>query len=70
MVRYRLFRQSAASKRYLQACYDAQHGGIIYTPLVEDACEYVTVSKAAEVAVELCELHGYDICIEICKDGE
>ena len=70
MTRYKLFRESAAAKRYLQACYDPQHGGIIFTPLVEDACEYVTVEKAAEVARQLQQLHGYEVFIQVTEDGE
>ena len=69
MVRYRLFKETRASKHYLAACYEPQHDGIVYTPLKEDACEYVTVEKAAKIARELTKLHGEQIHIEVSDDG-
>ena len=68
MVRYRLFKETRASKHYLAACYEPQHDGIVYTPLVEDACEYVTVEKAARIARELTKLHGEQVYIEVSED--
>ena len=68
MVRYRLFKETRASKHYLAACYEPQHDGIVFTPLREDACEYVTVEKAAQIARELTKLHGYTIHIEVSGD--
>ena len=70
MTRYRLFRENRASKHYLAACYEPQHDGIVFTPLQEDACEYVTVEKAAQIARELIKLHGYQVHIEVSEDGE
>ena len=70
MVRYRLFKETRASKHYLAACYEPQHDGIVYTPLKEDACEYVTVEKAAKIARELTKLHGEQVYIEVSEDGK
>jgi len=70
MVRYRLFKETRASKHYLAACYEPQHDGIIYTPIREDACEYATVEKAAKIARELTKLHGEQIHIEVSDDGK
>ena len=70
MVRYRLFKETRASKHYLAACYEPQHDGIVYTLLKEDACEYVTVEKAAKIARELTKLHGEQIHIEVSDDGK
>lgn len=68
MIRYRLFKETWASKQYLAACYEPQHDGIVFTPLREDACEYVTVEKAAKIAKELTKLHGDTIHIEVSED--
>ena len=38
---------------YLAACYEPTGSGVVYTPLRSDACTYVTIEKAAEVAVAL-----------------
>ncbi len=70
MVRYKLFKETAAAKVYLAACYEPQHDGIVYTPLKEDACEYVTVEKAARIARELIKLYGEQIHIEVSEDGK
>ena len=70
MVRYRLFKETRAAVVYLAACYEPQHDGIIYTPIREDACEYVAVEKAAKVARELTKLHGEQIHIEVSEDGK
>jgi hypothetical protein len=70
MTRYRLFKETPASKWYLAACYEPQHDGIVFTPLVEDACEYVTVEKAAEIARTLIKLRGEQIHIEVSEDGK
>jgi hypothetical protein len=70
MVRYRLFKETAAAKIYLAACYEPQHDGIVFTPIVEDACEYVTVEKAAKIARELTKLRGEQINIEVSDDGK
>ena len=69
MTRYRLFREMRTSKHYLAACYEPQHDGIVFTPIAADACEYVAVDKAAQVARELNKLHGYEICIQVIEDG-
>ena len=70
MVRYRLFKETRASKQYLAAYYEPQHDGIVFTPLVQDACEYVTVEKAARIARELIKLYGEQIHIEVSDDGK
>ena len=69
MDRFRLYRDRGAGKEYLQACYEPQHDGIIYTTLREDACEYVTVEKAAAIARELTKLHGEQIHVEVSENG-
>ena len=43
--------------------------GVVYTYCKEDACEYVTVEKAAAVARELTKLHGVQIHVEVSKNG-
>ena len=70
MIRYKLFRQTKASKHYLAVCYEPEHDGIVFTPLIEDACEYATVEKAARIARELKKLHGYDVYIEVVEHGK
>jgi len=70
VTRYRLFRETRASKHYLQACYEPQHDGIVFTPLEEDACEYVTVEKAARIAREISKLHGYEVFIQVVENGK
>ena len=70
MVRYKLFKEAGALKQYLAACYEPQHDGIVFTTLQEDACEYVTVEKAAKIARELTKLHGEQIHIEVSEDGK
>ena len=69
MDRYRLYRETRTSRQYLAACYEPQHDGIVYTPIREDACEYVTVEKAAAVARELTKLHGEQVHIEVSENG-
>ncbi len=69
MARYKLFKEAGALKQYLAACYEPQHDGIVYTTLAEDACEYATVEKAAQIARELTKLHGEQIQIEVSEDG-
>ena len=58
-----------ADRQYLQACYEPQHDGIIYTAVREDACEYATVEKAAAIARELTKLHGEQIHVEVSENG-
>ena len=69
MDRFRLYREKNGRRDYLQACYELQHDGIVYTTLREDACEYVTVEKAAAIARELTELHGEQIHVEVSENG-
>ena len=38
---------------YVAACYEPLGNGVVYTPLKADACTYVTVEKAAEIARHL-----------------
>ena len=58
------------SKRFLAAAYDLTSSGILLTDVEEDACSYVTMGKAVEVARELKSLHGYDIGISVTTDGQ
>ena len=69
MDRFRLYLERGSGKEYLMACYEAQHTGVVYTYCKEDACEYVTVEKAAAVARELTKLHGAQIHVEVSKNG-
>jgi hypothetical protein len=70
VIRYKLYRETEAAKLFLQACYEPQHDGIIFTPLDEDACEYVTVEKAAQVARSITKLRGFEVCIQAVDDGK
>lgn len=38
---------------YLAACYEATGSGIMLTPVIEDACSYVTIDKAINVAIQV-----------------
>ncbi len=38
---------------YLAACYEATGSGILVTTVVEDACSYVTIEKAINVAIQV-----------------
>ena len=71
MTRYRLFQgDQGLEDIILRPVTNQQHDGIVFTPLKEDACEYVTVEKAAQIARELIKLHGYQVHIEVSEDGE
>jgi hypothetical protein len=69
MTRYRLYKHVPGTRQYLQACYEQQHNGIIFTSLAEDACEYVSIDKAASVARQLQALHGYQVGLEVTEDA-
>ena len=47
------------------ACYEPDHSGIVFTTVREDACQYVTVEKAVEIAKALRSLQGYEIYIGV-----
>jgi hypothetical protein len=68
VTRYTLARAGGDQLDYLAACYEADHFGVIYTPEREDACSYVTIEKAAEVAKALQRLHGVDVTIVSIND--
>ena len=70
MERYTLSMTHGNSKRFLAAVYDLTSSGIFLTDVEEDACSYVTMDKAVEVARELKSLHGYDIGISVTTDGQ
>jgi hypothetical protein len=38
---------------YLAACYEATGSGIMLTTVREDACSYVTIEKAINVAIQV-----------------
>tara|TARA_B100001939_G_C16891989_1_gene595837 strand:- start:841 stop:1035 length:195 start_codon:yes stop_codon:yes gene_type:complete len=38
---------------YLAACYEATGSGIMLTTVMEDACSYVTIEKAINVAIQV-----------------
>ena len=44
---------------YLAACYEATGSGIRITDVAEDACSYVTIEKAIDVAVQVRHSLGY-----------
>ena len=44
---------------YLAACYEATGSGIKLTTLKEDACSYVTIEKAIDVAVQVRHSLGF-----------
>ena len=69
MDRFRLYLERGSGREYLMACYEPQHDGIVYTRAREDACEYVTVEKAAAIARELTKLHGAQIHVEVSENG-
>ena len=50
--------------RFLAASYEPTGSGIKLTDLREDACSWVTIDKAAEVARELAPALGRDLIIE------
>ena len=50
--------------RYLAACYEPTGNGIYLTDLREDACTYVNIEKAAEVARHVAPALGRDLLIE------
>ena len=69
MTRYSLFITTTDSPQFLAAVYEPDHSGIVFTPLQADACEYVSIDKAADVARQLKQLHGYDVYIAM-RDSE
>lgn len=50
--------------RFLAASYEPTGSGIKLTDLREDACSWVTIDKAAEVAREIAPALGRDLIIE------
>jgi hypothetical protein len=50
--------------RFLAASYGPAGSGIKLTDLREDACSWVTIDKAAEVAREIAPALGRDLIIE------
>ena len=50
--------------RFLAASYEPTGSGIKLTDLRKDACSWVTIDKAAEVARELAPALGRDLIIE------
>ena len=44
---------------YLAACYEATGSGIRVTSIAEDACSYVTIEKAIDVAVQVRHSLGF-----------
>ena len=59
MPRYALTTQEQKSPLYLAAYYAPQGNGILFTDKAEDACSYVTIEKAVQVAQELKISLGY-----------
>ncbi|MEL0119044.1 MAG: hypothetical protein VXB01_08900 [Opitutae bacterium] len=44
---------------YLAACYEATGSGILKTANPEDACSYVTIEKAIDVAIQVRHSLGF-----------
>ena len=68
MSRYALFRFVDDDIQYLAACYAQEGFGLKFTTDRQDACEYVTVEKAAEIARALKSLHGMSVYIAMSGD--
>jgi hypothetical protein len=68
--RFSLYVPHGDSRRYLSAVYDLTHSGILFTDVEEDACAFVTIDKAVDVAKALHSLHGYDIGISVSSDAK
>ena len=52
---------------YLAACYEPTGSGVVYTPMRSDACTFVTIEKAAEVAVQLQNNLGSHFMVSIIE---
>jgi hypothetical protein len=59
MPRYALTTQEHKRPLFLAAYYERQGNGIRFTDKAEDACSYVTIEKAVQVAQELKISLGY-----------
>ncbi len=59
MPRYALTTQQHKRPLYLAAYYECQGNGIRFTDQAEDACSYVTIEKAVQVAKQLKLSLGY-----------
>lgn len=59
MPRYALTSQEQEQPLYLAAYYECQKNGIRLTAQAEDACSYVTIEKAVQVARQLKNSLGY-----------
>jgi len=53
MTRYALACSTPNGMRYLAAAYDNSKSGVVYTLMRTDACSYVTIEKASQVARSL-----------------
>ncbi len=69
MERYSLYTQGQDSKQFLSAVYDLTSSGILFTTKEEDACSFVTIDKAAEVARALNSLHDLNAQVFVTADG-
>ena len=49
-MRYAL---AVENELYLAACYEATGSGNMLTTVMEDACSYVTIEKAINVAIQV-----------------
>nr|BDD46104.1 hypothetical protein 3 [bacterium] len=57
-MRFSLGKLDSQGPLYVAACYSRTGDGLRYTRQWEDACSYVTIERAAAVAVALNDLHG------------
>ena len=65
VTRYAITRTVAdGSKFYLMACYEPEMDGIAYTHQAMDACQYVSIDKAASVSRQLAAIYGHEF--EVC----
>lgn len=69
LERYSLYTQGQDSKQFLSAVYDLTSSGILFTNKEEDACSFVTIDKAVEVAKALNSLHDLDVQVFVTADG-
>lgn len=69
MTRYAITRAVGENSiEYVAACYEPLGNGVIYTPLRSDACTFVTIEKAAEIAKHLQRTLFGDFMLALIED--
>ena len=69
MERYALYIRDGDSIKFIAAVYDTTSSGIYFTDSEEDACSYVTIDKAVEVARDLNSLHDLNVQVFVTANG-